>query len=384
VFVAEIAALSMIAQAATLPLSAYVFNRLPVTALPANVLILPVQPMLMAAGAVTAVAGLVSPALATATSWLVWPLAAYTIRVVELFASLPGASLALPPISGGWVVLGYAAAAGLFVTAKQTKARAAAASLLRVGGPAWLVVLGSLATLAWRTATERPDGRLHVTAFPGGEVLIETPAGRFVAVSAGPTPIGLGESLDRRLPVTHPALDWLILTDPESSVSATLQALGRHRPDSVLLIDSGNEREAGLLAHNFDAVPGMALDLGNGAQLEVVQLGPAGTIIGITYGQAAILLMENVISSTGGSVPSSESTAVVLLGDGRRVARALAGRWPGHGPLVVVAAPLPGEPFVPPGQTPEGARSILATPFDGWVRLSTDGVRFEVRVERER
>src|SRR3972149_817634 len=106
-------------------------------------------------------------------AWLAWPFAAYTIGVAELFARLPGATLQLPTFASGYLILVYAALAGIVSAARLPKLRSAAREGVRLGGPIWLMALAALTTLAWKAALDRPDGRLHLTALPGGDVLIE-------------------------------------------------------------------------------------------------------------------------------------------------------------------------------------------------------------------
>jgi len=278
----------------------------------------------------------------------------------------------------------YAALGALLLAARSPKAREAAASLVRVGGPAWLVCLAALTALAWRVAVERPDGRLHVTAFPGGEVLVESPTGRFVAISPGPSPIGLRDSLDRHLPLSQPSLDWLILTHPESSPGAAFEALGRHASSGILLSEAAGleeEQEAALAVEVVRAKAGTSLALGDGARLEVIDPARGRTTLLITYRSAAILVMER--GSPSSEIPSAAAgaSAVILLGEGQIVARSLRQAWVGVPPVALVAAPLPGDLFLNPQDGDSGA-PVLATPFNGWVRLSTDGSRLEVRAER--
>ena len=385
VLLGELAVLSLVAQAATLPLSAFLFHRLPLTSLPANALILPAQPLLMAAGAATAAASLLSVSLGQLMAWLAWPLAAYTIRVAEIFASLPGASLVVPPFPSGYMLLAYAALGALLLAGRWPRARATAASLVRVGGPAWLAGLAAVTTLTWLAAVERPDGRLHVTAFPGGEVLVESPTGRFLALSAGPSSISLRESLDGHLPLTSPSLDWLVLTHPQVSAEAALEALGRYGPPRILLSEAAGldqELEGNVPVEVVRAKAGTRLALGDGARLEVIDPARGQAAFLITYRSAAIVIAEGERGSWGISSAASGASAVILLGDGRIVARSLRQAWWGLPPLALVAAPLPGDPFLDPRDGDSGSAPALATPSNGWVRLSTDGSGLEVRTER--
>ncbi|HMK07779.1 MAG TPA: ComEC/Rec2 family competence protein, partial [Anaerolineales bacterium] len=380
--IVEVAALSLVAQAATLPLSAYVFHRLPLTSLPANALILPAQPALMAAGAVTAAASLVSLPLGHALAWITWPLAAYTLRVADRFAHLPGASLVLPPVPSLYVVAAYAALAGAIALARLPQARKAANSLSRFRQPFSLVALAALVLVTWRFAVERPDGRLHVTAFPGGDVLIESPTGRFLAVNAGPSLAGLLASLDEHMPLTSPALDAVILLREEPSPQEILDGLGRHRPGHALLAASGSLWSEGLRevapVEVIPAASGVAMDLGGQARLEILGTAGRGRTLRVTFGSAVIVISSDERLASGSSGAASGASAVVLLGEGRQVAGLMQGEWSSGRPLVLVAAPSPGEAWdlePAPGQ-------MLATPSYGWIRLSSDGARLAVRTER--
>jgi competence protein ComEC len=382
IMLVELAVLSLIAQAATLPLSAFLFRRLPLTSLPANVLILPAQPLLMATGAITAAASLVSLPLGRLVAWSVWPLAAYTIRVAELFGSLPGASLRLAPLPAGYVALGYAAMGAFLMAGQRPRVRQAARAMVRIGGVAWLVVLAALVTLTWRQAVDRPDGRLVITALPAGDVLIETPTGRFLAVSAGPSAIGLEEALADSLPVSHPVLDWLILTHPLATPDDALAALGRHAPARVLLNDAAGLEAvcpSAAAAGTHSAGAGTRLSLGGGAAEVVDPAGGRTTLLVRSAGPHGI--MESG-AHPDGQDSASGASAVVLLGGGRAVVRSLSDGWAGPQPLVMVAAPLPGEPFAEPASRGPATSAIAATPTLGWVRLSTDGNRLWLETER--
>ena len=385
--VGEVVLITFIAQVATLPLSAYVFHQLPVTSLLANALILPAQPPLMATGALAALASLLDISVGRAAAWLAWPFAAYTIRVADLFAGLPGASLHLPTFPSGYLALIYAGLAGIVLAARAPKFRVAARGAARLGGPVWLILLAALTTLAWKAALERPDGRLHVTALSGGDVLIESPAGRFVALKRAPGEFGLAQGLDQHLPVTHPALDWLILSQTESAPETAMLALGRHAPPSILLLQetrgaAEDDRVAG--TDIVQALAGSALDLGGGARLQILEPGRAGVTILISVGSSKILLTDlddpSSLSSLARHLP--RPAAVVLLGEGRPMRRIIESDWTAWAPRVIVACPIPGEAW-PIVREAVGRPTLLATPLHGWVELTTDGETLEVRTERK-
>jgi hypothetical protein len=282
-------------------------------------------------------------------------------------------------------LLAYAALGGIFLAGKDPRARAAAGSLVRIGGPAWLVGLAAVTTVAWLAAVERPDGRLHVTAFPGGEVLIESPTGRFVAISAGPSAAALDQTLEGRLPLTHSGLDWLVLTRSQIPAAAVIQHLGLHAPQAILAAGGGIlPPEQG--AHTppvsiVRAAPGMELDLGRGAVATLVRTETGLEALVIRYGLAEILVNDSGGTRTGPTAGVSHSVVVFLLGEGRQVARAMRQEWAPGATSLLVAVPLPGDPF-PPDVVQNSGLPVVATPFQGWIRLSTDGARLWVEAER--
>jgi ComEC/Rec2-related protein len=389
ILVGDLIVITAVAQAATLPLSAYIFHQLPITSLVANAFILPAQPPLMATGALAAFAALADVSLGRMVAWLAWPFAAYSIGAAQWFADLPGASLDLPGFGSGVLVLVYAGLAGVVVAARTPRLRAVVRSAARLGGPLWLVAVAVLATFAWRSALDRPDGRLHLTALPGGDVVLETPGGRFVALSRAPGQVGLARSLDRLLPLTHRRIDWLILAHPQASPSEALEAIGEFAPRGILLVGGATTEGAESEIHppggevTLEVSKGTALDLGGGARLEVRDPRPGRLTILISDGVATLALADYLdptsLAGLGRRVPAPQ--AIVLIGEGRNVARALEAGWSGWEPEVIIACPSPGDPF-PESLASVGRPTILATPRHGWVELVTDGEHLFVQAER--
>ncbi len=84
------------AQLTTLPLIMYIFGRLSVVALVANMLVVPLVPLAMLTSFMAGLAGMVMPNFA---GWLAWPaklLMSYMIDVVQIFARLPKAAIQQP------------------------------------------------------------------------------------------------------------------------------------------------------------------------------------------------------------------------------------------------------------------------------------------------
>jgi competence protein ComEC len=102
----SMATATLAATIATLPLILYTFGNLAIYALPANMLILPVIPYAMAAGAFAGVLGMVSPGMALIGGIPAWALAWWQLHVISWFADLPFARMTISfPIIG--LVVGY-------------------------------------------------------------------------------------------------------------------------------------------------------------------------------------------------------------------------------------------------------------------------------------
>lgn len=79
------------AQLMTIPIVMYIFGRVSLVALPANILVVPFVPIAMALSFIAALAGMLIPSLA---GWLAWPariLLTYMLDMVSLFAKIPHA-----------------------------------------------------------------------------------------------------------------------------------------------------------------------------------------------------------------------------------------------------------------------------------------------------
>jgi competence protein ComEC len=100
--IGEIAAVSIAAQLATMPLIAFTFGSLSVVAPLANVLVLPLVPLLMFVGFVVGVVGMLVPASAFALSWPVASLVAGLLDAMRYLGGLPRASVqnAAPHLAG--------------------------------------------------------------------------------------------------------------------------------------------------------------------------------------------------------------------------------------------------------------------------------------------
>jgi hypothetical protein len=123
----------------------------------------------------------------------------------------------------------------------------------------------------------------------------------------------------------------------------------------------------------------MELDLGRGAMATLVRTRTGETAVVIRFGLAEFLVWD--CGARAGLQGITGATAVVLTGSGREVTRSLRVEVAPRSSLLLVAAPLPGDPF-PEDLSGDASSIVMATPLQGWIRLSTDGIHAWVNAER--
>jgi competence protein ComEC len=121
----SIVSATLATQCAVLPLLIYNIGEVSIVAPLVNVLILPVVPFVMAVGFGAGILGIVSTSLAAPFAFLAHGILAYVFLIVSWFATLPFASVHIPPMPV-WVVPVLYTLAGLYlyrVYKKQTPAK---------------------------------------------------------------------------------------------------------------------------------------------------------------------------------------------------------------------------------------------------------------------
>jgi beta-lactamase superfamily II metal-dependent hydrolase len=268
-----------------------------------------------------------------------------------------------------------------------------------------LAGLSILAVLSWRSALQAPDGFLHMTVLPvsgpassGDAVLIQTPEGRYVLVDGGPRASLLSDGLGRRLPWGSRRLDWLVVAAPfEGQVGALPVTLARFPPRQVLW--AGPERgsrparalsqaltEAGIPV--VEAQAGQQLDLGGGASLWVLAVGPRGAVLLLTWDRFRALLPAGIDFETLEALEYGRSIgplSALLLAEGGYAPLSppewLANLRPRVVLLSVAAEDRQGLPSPETMAALEGY-PVLRTDRQGWIEVITDGEGLWVEVGR--
>ena len=253
----ECLAVSLAAQAATLPLVLLVFGRLAIISPVINLAVVPIVAPAMAAAAVALIGGVASMAglpavVATILGLPAWFLLTVMIGVVRAGARLPFASATLDPPSNvvAAVLAAAVPAAIVLACAGRGRGRSPAPSTApsqpirkarngRATRSNRVIAVAITASLVavFVAVAHRPDGTTRITVMDVGQgdsILVEGGRGGRLLVDGGPDPDRLLIELDRRLPPWDRRLDAVILTHPhEDHVAGLALLLGRYRVGRV-------------------------------------------------------------------------------------------------------------------------------------------------------
>jgi len=413
----ETFAITSAAIAFTLPITALSFGEISMVALPANLFAVPAF-VAVALTAALALAASVLPG-GEVIGWAAWLPATYMIGVIELFASLPVASVTVRGVSLWMAVPYYAALVGFTwwlmsrpvavpqlprvwerTGPRRANAMAAAAVVVVAGVLAWVAI-----------GTGGAGERLSVTFLDVGQgdaILIEGPGGQRILVDGGPGGDALSGALGRQLPFHDRRIDLVVVTHPQADhVGGLPEALGSYDVGAVL--DSAFEGESPFYEAFVDAmedagVPryvaarGQTIDLGSGARIEVIgpdgALGPgadpndASTVLRVAMGEVSFLLTGDIEADGEAALVRSgaELRATVLKvahhGSSTSTTAAFLSRVsPAIDVISVGASNSHGHPTAAVLSRLSGAY-VLRTDEDGDVRMETDGARLWVTTGR--
>jgi competence protein ComEC len=272
----EPVALTMAAQLATLPIILLTFERLSLIAPLANVIVVPLVPLVMLASAVAAPVGALDavvhvPLLSDAATWFAGGSAWLGLRAMiaagSTAASVPLA--ALPISAPAWLpAVWYPALAVCWRVSTLRAERRRAQDSATSGAPITLIpetaprssplaglaagarkaldwtirprraLFGMVTVLGLSTLTTLPDGKLHLDVLDVGQgdgILVIGPAGGTMLVDGGPDPDVVLRQLGDALPWWRRDIDTIILTHPhQDHVGGLLEVLRRFSVRTIL------------------------------------------------------------------------------------------------------------------------------------------------------
>jgi competence protein ComEC len=234
--VREAFATTLAATAPTLPVVAGAFGRISLVSPLANLVCVPMFPLLMLAGAATSVAGALAPDVARPVALLAWASALALRIAVETFAALPFASIDVP----AGVLTGALAAAlelGALALVRRVGLRRAGRALTvrlparhaawPVSGAAVAVLAAAVAVPAAAIAWPAPPSGVRVLALDvgQGDAYLVDVAGAYALIDGGPDPARLLDQLGATLPPWHRRIDVVALTHAHTDHGAGLLAV---------------------------------------------------------------------------------------------------------------------------------------------------------------
>ncbi len=314
------------------PVVAYYFGIFSLAGPLATFLATLVMPFIIIFGALAAVLGLASLAVAQAFGWLAWPFLSYMIAVVSGLGTPSIAAVSVDSISPVFIACYYAAlAVAIWLHARWQRVRgllSGAAGLIKSGAGLslglsrslkWAVApLSLLAVLVSFTTFTLPDDDLHVSFLDVGEgdaVFIQK-GSRQILVDGGPSPREITLALGNRLPFWDRSIDLLILTHPhQDHIGGLLEVLRRYHVGQVLYPSSDyssplfdewlNTIETKGVESTF-GLTGHRIDMGDGVVIEVLRFTPPtgvpsdidneSLVLRLEYGEVSFLLAADIKS----------------------------------------------------------------------------------------
>ncbi len=371
--------LTLAAQVMTLPILVIHFQRISISAVLANPLILPAQPLVMTLGGAAMISGLIFYPLGQILAYGLWPLLAYTIHMVELLARFPNGVFVTGEAGFLFAFLYYGFLIGLLNIQKLP------ATPIRLAKPGILLGLTLVALAVWRAALAMPDGRMRILLFNLDEeqnFLIQTPAGDSLLINGAKHADSLADQLGRRMhPINHD-IDVLVLTNSAGPDSFKgLPGVLQRYPVATVFTQTGllESTQADslrvLLAKQNAAIrtiqAGQKLDLGDDATLEFLTSSSQGTAILLEWDRFRLLIPDGVglasircsaqnrLGGLSGLILTAKDTRKIPLGD-----------WVALKPGVLVIDQWQADLSDPFTIVPYGNIE--------WINLETDGTRLWV------
>lgn len=375
--VAEYFLFTLAAQVTTLPVILYHFERISLSTLLANPLILPVQPLIMMLGGISVLSGLIIAPLGKILSYFVWLPLVYTNKIVTLLSEFPFGSFNFGRISIWTVLILY----GLlfFFTLRRKKAQAAATNNDR---PFAFVILGMLTAVivVWNGVLLRSDDRLRVLVLDepnAGVVLVQTPGDKRLLINSGGYTNALSSELNKRLPVFDRRLDVMLVTrasaDQYQAFPRLLERFSTGQfiwavPFPKTTAASQIQRQLNSSDINSEFISsGMKIDCGDGVVLEMISGDETQALLRLEFGDLQIWL-------PGGEVdPGREDwviqQGIVVLPPGTKDSEA----WIALQPQQIIHQEV---------GLCSMAEGCLSAKENGWIELESDGSNLWLTQER--
>ncbi|MGJ3238449.1 MAG: ComEC/Rec2 family competence protein [Anaerolineae bacterium] len=307
---------SLAAMIMTLPLIVLYFGRLSLVSLIVNLLIVPVQALLLLCGGLAVIIALIAPSFAQILFWLDMLLLRWTIGVVRFFGDFVYADVAIslhPTFV--WGLFAFVIG-GAIVNATRPRWSDVLARWIRTQPllPTMGLVSAGIVALMISMWFSRPDGQLHVWFLDAGHsnaVLIQTPSGDQILVDGGRFPSRLLTAIGDRVPFYDRTLELVIATHPDEFDLGALPAVLRRYDAGVILTngqpnlgDAYAEIESAFgSAEVLSVTAGYEVLFDDGTRVEILHptetptlsdgLGDGMLVLRVSYGDVSFLLTSD-------------------------------------------------------------------------------------------
>jgi competence protein ComEC len=337
--IVEMAAVTLAAQVATLPILAVAFQRISLIAPIANILIAPLPGPLILLGLVISITGFVLHPLSLLCGWIAWPLLWYMKTTVILCAQIPFASTSIENIPAPIAWLFYAlltlAIGYLYYRDSHSSTKQAPPAptrpnhrrvqigtvvllltrrnrrLLQVYTVILILVITGIAFMLPPSIADNTISffDIHTTKankqdIHGESIFIRTQDGKTLLINGGNDSTSLSQALDSRLPSWQRSLDMVILTSPEQYTLTGLQdVLTRYDVGSVFhdvesVFDAGMAHPTTSYARWRQIIKERNLNYKSVSQDTTIQLG-ATTQLQVLWPQKALHTSSDEIHDNG-------------------------------------------------------------------------------------
>lgn len=338
--IAEIIAVTLAAQIATLPIFAVTFQEISFIAPLANILTVPLLGTMIVLGTLISGLGILFAPLGVLGGWAAWPILWYVTSIIPWCASLPGAFITVSNFDSGlawsyYALLHLLTGIGLKkgkLFSQATPKRLTDNLLPGLSRRTWhrmQLGMALLVMLATAGATLFPSSNGNVTiAFlsvgPSGEpaqgeaILVRTPDNKSLLIDGGIDIPSLAQALDSRFPLWQRSLDVVLLTATKSDHITGLQdIIQRYQVGEV--IDAGMLHPTTTYAmwrrtiseRNFSYIPvaqGTTIPIGIAVVLQILwpmtplhkgsdEVRDNGLIVRLVTPQAQVLLLGEAAQS---------------------------------------------------------------------------------------
>ncbi|MFO7697164.1 MAG: DNA internalization-related competence protein ComEC/Rec2 [Anaerolineae bacterium] len=304
----EVVLTTCAAQLFTLPIIWAHFGRVSLLALLANVLVLPLQPLILVPGAAVVFLSVPAPGLGRMLGYALWLPLRWTILVARWIGEIPWAAATLPPLppAGAWLLYALIMILVWRLPIRRLSQESTRHTPWRVVVP--VAAAAVAVALLWLGILSLPDGRLHVYVLDVGQgdaILLRTAQGHAVLIDGGPDPVLLASRLGDVLPFWERDIDLVLVThDDTDHIGGLAPIASRYRVGKVIHAGQFDNNAASVAWQAaLDSVGIAPVSLGRGAEIRL--------------GDSLLTVLHTATALGHNGPENNDQSLVVMLQQGR-------------------------------------------------------------------